>query len=249
MNIYLSISQAVIAVLSADIALYAAVSSARSARAAERSAARQREAYDLAALRELILSEYLEREFKATEAPVIDGREVNILRDAKTEAMRQYEQDTRQWDQASDLSNQGAWQNRVAFETAWVLEHLGIAAFTGMVPLRVLLGLVGDAVIDDWLLCRSWVKSYRESQHAISQIGTSDTPNAHYHRRHAEWLALVATIWMSQHWSYPNCDRLARWYGGIQNLSAVVRSLSHADGALIPDVVREDVRLLTGVDM
>jgi len=239
-----------IATAAAAIAAFrAARTSARAAETAERSVTQQMGSHNLTVLREFILSEYLEREFKVTEAPMINGEKVNLLRVAKSEAINQYKQNPAEWDKVSNLSNRGAWQNQVAFETAWALEHLGVAAFSGVLPLRVLLGIAGDTIVDDWLLCRSWVKSYRESEHAISQAETTGTATVHYLRRHAEWLVLVTVAWMTRHWFYPNCDRVAEWYGGKENIPSQIRLLSRADGKLMPQVIRDDIKSLTGIEI
>jgi hypothetical protein len=230
-------------------AFRAARTSAKAAEAAERSVTQQMRSHNLTGLREFILGEYLEREFKVTDVPMINGKKVNLLRAAKSEAINQYKQNQAEWDKVSTLSNRGAWQNQVAFETAWALEHLGVAAFTGVLPLRVLLGIAGDAIIDDWLLCRSWVKSYRESEHTISQAETTGTATVHYLRRHAEWLVLVAVAWMTRYWFYPNCDHVAEWYGGKQNIPTQIQSLSNADGTLMPQTVRDDIMSLTGIEV
>lgn len=235
------------ALVSALAALFALWWSFRSTRAAEHSAEQAMAAGAFSAMREFLLYEYLERKFKATQAPEINGKKVELLREAKTIAMDEHRKSPEEWNKASRLSNSGAWQNQVAYETAWALEHLGASVFAGILPLRMILAIVGDTIIDDWLLCRSWVKSYREVKNLVSKLETKNFPNAHFHRRHAEWLVLVTVLWMERHWSYPNCDCVAEWYGGMQSLQARIQALSCADEALMPQVVRNDVRALTGV--
>src|SRR5574341_289258 len=175
-----------------------------SARSATQSAALQRGTHDLGAFREFILHEYVEREFKATDAPIIGGEPVTLLRKAKSKGMKEYWDSPEKWDKASGLANEGSPQNRVAFETSWALQNLGSAAFTGVLPLNMLLAIAADVVIDDWLLCRAFVKDYQEREKSIALTQTNDAPPVNYHRRHAEWLVLVAVAWMARHWSYKN---------------------------------------------
>lgn len=238
-----------VSLISLAVSLVSLWVSYRRTRTAERSLAEQTAGSARAAIIGSIVREYLEREFKATQPPEINGRVVRALREVRQHAKKEYEQNPGEWDKASRRSNRGAWQNAVAFEIAWVLEHLGATAFSGALPLRIALAVVGDVVIDDWVLCRSWVKSYREDEKAISQMQTTRTSSASYHRRHAEWLALVASLWMARHWHYPSCDRVAEWYGGEQNLRETVQALSWADGALMPQTVCDEVKSLTGVDV
>lgn len=242
-------AQTAILAFSVVVALLAAVSAARSSKAAEISAERQRETHDLSAFREFILREYIEREFKATEAPEINDESVTLLREAKTIAENECERDPNAWEKSSQVSNLGAWQNKVAFETAWALNNLGAAALTGNLPLRMLLAIASDQIIDDWLLCRTWVNSYRESQNVTLKQETTYVPDIHYHRRHAEWLVLVAVAWLSRHWSYPNCSIVAEHYGGIQNLLVRLRELSSVDLVLIPESVRREIMSLTGIEI
>ncbi len=238
---------AVATFVTAIAASVAAYLSFRSAKAAERSVIHQKTTHNLAVMLEFVLGEYLEREFKATHAPKINGKEEKLLRAAKSKAMDEYKQNPVEWDEVSSLSNQDTWQNHVAFEIAWALEHLGASVFMGILPLDMVLGIVGETVIDDWLLCRSWVKSYRDFEGTISQVETTGVGDVDYHRRHAEWLVLVTVEWMRKNWQYESCDKVAQVYGGEGNLPPRIRSLSRVDEMLMPPIVKEQVKSLTGI--
>ena len=100
-----TIITAVATAAAAIAALCAARTSAKAAEAVKSSVVQQIGSHNLTALRELILSEYLEREFKTTEVPVINGKKVKLLRAAKSEAMNQYKQNPAEWDKLSNLTN------------------------------------------------------------------------------------------------------------------------------------------------
>ncbi len=245
----MEIFQILISALALIIAIISALIARNAVRFSELSVRQQRGTYDLTALREFILREYAEHEFKTHFAPTINGSKVISLRVAKWEAMKAYKQNPAVWDETSRLSNREAWQNQVAFEIADALQNLGAATFTGSLPLSTLLAIMGSAIVDDWLLCRSWIKSYRESQHTISQAQVTHGAAVYYHRRHAEWLVLITVAWMTRYWSYPNCGLVADWYGGPRNIPEALRRLSSADGMLIPQVVKDDIKSLTGIDI
>jgi hypothetical protein len=245
----MEIFQIILSAFAVIIAIISAIIARNSVKIAELSVREQRGADDLTALREFVLHEYVERQFRPTQAITINRSKVTSLREAKSKAMKVYRQNPSAWDKASQFDNQGAWQNRVAYETADILQKLGAATFTGSIPLRMLLAIVGDAVVDDWVLCRTWVKSYRESQHTISQAYVTHGAAIHYYRRHAEWLVLVTVAWMTRYWSYTNCSLIAEWYGGVENIPDAIRRLSSADGMLIPQVVKNDIKSLTGIDI
>jgi hypothetical protein len=249
MDFVLLIIQATIAVVSVLISIYATRSSAVSAQSAEHSATLQRGTHNLAAFREFLVHEYLEREFTATESPIINGTKITQLHLAKVAAMREYKRNPTEWDIASVISNQGSWQNKVAYEIAWALESVGVAAFTGALPIQMTLAIAGDTFIDDWLLCRSWVKSYRESEQVIQRGENTHATAVPYHRRHAEWLVLITAAWMMRNWAYPNCEHVVEWYGGKQHIPAQIQSYSLADGLLMTPTVIRDIRELTGTDV
>jgi hypothetical protein len=245
-----------ISILAFVVSLFALLVSAaslwvayRRARTAEEALKEQAAASARVAILEFLVREYAEREFKAGRAPKIDGVVAPNLRYAKEQGKKLYESHPEEWDEASKLVNRDNWQNAVAHETAWVLEHLGAAVFSGALPLRLTLAISAGGIVNDWLLCRSWVRSYREEANAVSKLRATGTRTVNFNRRHAEWLALVATLWMRTSWHYPQADVVADRYGGIDNLADHLRDLSRADKGLMPARVRDDVKALTGIDL
>jgi hypothetical protein len=240
----------VFGVIALIVSVVSAIISWKSVKAAESSASYASNSNLMSALREFVLPEYLERDFKATQAPKIEGKIITSLRQAKQIAKRVNSQNPEEWDKVSRRSNLGAWQNQVAFETAWALNSLGTFAFAGCLPLPNLLALAADTIIDDWLLCRSWVRSYREDEGDTEPSGTTVMQTTRFlHRWQAEWLTLVAVLWLERHRPYPGSDHVAEWYGGKENLTAKLQALSHAGGIPMPQTVRDEVRFLTDVEI
>jgi hypothetical protein len=209
-----------------------------SARAARESASTARQSLDLSGITRFIAEEYESRRFDSIPIPGLEGP--SSLKEVRLLALRQYEEDAERWDVESQVGN--TWQNEVAYEIALMLEQIGVAVFTGLVPLRMVLALYGARFVKDWLLCRSWVRSYQDRAEMVSH-------HISYHRRHGEWLALVAAMWMDENWTYPNSKRVLSECGGTDGARARISDLSKVDETLMPRSVQEDIKELVGVEL
>lgn len=240
---------AIIASFSFVIAMLSAVSARRSAKIAQYAAEQQGGSFGLTALREQILHEFVEREFRPTAAPVINGQPILRLREAMRFALVAYKDDSKAWNKSSNVSNLDQWQNKVAYELADVLESFGVAAFTGTMGVSMTLAIVGDVIVDGWVLCHSWVGSYREREGVKSRIESEVVPLVYYHRRHAEWLSLIATLWMSRCWTYERCEDTINNYGGVEKMRARIIALSRAEGLPLRLSVKNEIRSLVGIGL
>lgn len=239
---------AVSAAFAAIISAIAAWQAFRAAKASEVSAKYQAQSFNVSILNQNIFEAYTDRLFIEATAPTIDGKEVKSLRIAKAWGTRQLHDNQQVWEQESRVEsyNRKTPQNAIAYETAIALEMLGIAAFTGLIPLRLLLPEIGDVIIDDFLLSLSWIRSYQALQNTYSSVG--QTLKVPMHRRHAEWLALIAGLWMSKHWkSYEGVSKLQQVYKDVENMREWVVAISNADGNLMPKNVRDDLRDLVDI--
>jgi len=218
----------------------------RAALAAERSGVIQKQSHDLAAIGQFIRDVYAERDFTLAKAPKNeDGSEMK-LRQAKTSARDQFEHNPNLWKSESHVSKE-TWQNTTAYETSIALETLGIAVFTGLVPLRLLLAEHADSIVDDWLFCVPWVESYRDREAAKSRVETTKSTNVQFYRRHAEWLAYVAALWIVDHWNYKWGHHLINENGGPAGVRTRIVELSRADRVLMPDIVHKDLKEIVNV--
>jgi hypothetical protein len=184
------------------------------------------------ALEQLVIRQYLDRTFSATDAPEILGRRVATVREAKLKARQHLRNED--WEERSQ--SEDTPQNKIAFELSIALERVGVAVFTGIVPVRFLLSLAADQVVDDWFLCRAWIESYRTRQ------GISGT--LPYHRRHAEWLVLLCRLWMHHH--YPVYKSLSRFTTDVEADRRRFFEMSTAESDLMPDHVKHDIESLVG---
>jgi hypothetical protein len=201
------------------------------------------------ALQEYIFDVYLERHIKATTPPKIGNKIITLLNEAKTYAFSELKKHPEEWKLKSRFisskDTKFTWQNKVAFETAWTLQHMGIAALYGIIPLNVFLPTMSERFMIDWLICYDWVTSFRDN---TGNIGKNNRKLVvHYYRRHAEWLALVSTAYAYKNWDSPNATFVIDKYGDISQVKLVVKNISKIDKNFMPNQVRRDLRKLIGL--
>jgi hypothetical protein len=202
-----------------------------------------------AALYDTILSKYTEHKFtKPLCLP--DGQTLYYLKEAKILALEIIERDLHKpkaqdssWDKASEWIRDGehSWQNRTAYETAWSLQQIGIAVFSGIAPLNLVLANVADTAIDDWMICRRWVTTYRQNEQYENKIYKVD-----YHRRHGEWLFCICVLW-SRKVGWPHDRKGAFSLEDSELLAQRLWALSRADGNLMPIHVANSIYDACGV--
>lgn len=179
-------------------------------------------AHQIESIERFVHSRYVEKELTGGPISVnISGSQLTLanLRSARGVALRAaIGPEREQWKRNSSFyrfSPGGSpWENQVAFQTAQALQDIGEAVLIGIVPIQYALCVLADQFIDDWIVCHEWVRSYRHNER-IAIRGDSekfswsqrevdymcaykeDMSNAllfAYHRRHAEWLAILSAL-------------------------------------------------------
>ncbi len=140
----------------------------------------------------------------------------------------------------------------VANEISHSLQHLGLAVFTGVLPLKLLLASNGDGIVLDWLVIKHMMDDHRRSGDVYSTQVMAEKIYAK--RRHAEWIALVAFLWLRRNWHLAGQwnNALGRitenpYYGGVERIKKLVMRITVADKNLLSDQTRKEVRELTGL--
>jgi hypothetical protein len=216
----------------------------RTSREAARIAGR---AFARAALHDVILKSFIERPFVDgtgdRKVPVYD-RPVTSLRQAKVAARGRIKTDPKTWAAHSVIKRTDRWENRVAYETADALTLFGLAVFTGMIPLNEAMANVADVVVDDWMICAAWVNSYRQQENVKKNVSDEDV---HYHRRHAEWVYLVARLWLDANkWHYPDVYSLPDQFLDLKEVRRRLELLYKADESIMPPDVKAGINELLG---
>jgi hypothetical protein len=229
-----------VAITAAVVAWRALLTSREALRVTSRTFART-------ALHEVVLKSFTERPFVDgtgdRKVPLYDRPVVN-LRYAKTAARDLMKNAPERWVAHSDISRRDRWENSVAFETADALTQFGFAVFTGMIPLNEAMANVADVVVDDWMICHAWVKSYHRQERVKKNVGNEDVD---YHRRHAEWIFLVARLWLDRNrWHYPDLYALKDRLPDAATARRRLELINEADMSIIPPDVRREVDMLLG---
>jgi hypothetical protein len=139
-----------------------------------------------------------------------------------------FQSDQNKWDDFSVYCGEQSKtpHRQAAAEIAARLQDLGILVYSGSLPVQYVLLDIADSIIEDWRLCRSWVHSYRyeseQEDHTAAQF--TNEQDVHYHRRHAEWIALIASIW------WLNTDHDKRNTGWTQKAAEdIITNLTHSE--------------------
>jgi hypothetical protein len=156
-----------------------------------------------------------------------------------------------QWRQNCSSTNTSRNQT-VANEISHSLQHLGLAAFVGTVPLSLLLINIGDSLVLDWLIIKHVIDEYRQQGKVYS---TQVAPRVIYaKRRHAEWLSLIAFLWIAKNWHYEEQSGQALnsiigegYYDSISEIEQQVRDITTADRSILSAETKREVKRLTGL--
>ena len=198
---------------------------------------------------------------------IYDGKnQTQPLRYARASALTEYKENQGEWRKAvcmkpEKIKGDGkeietyTRQNRIAYATAEITQDLGLACFSGTIPINYILASNADAVLDDWLICASWVKNYREKQQVRGRMyGKQKIP---FHRRHGEWIASVCYLYMKGTWTYEKqCNLFLKEFQYVNGKDATPEEfvkqlcdfepdLLDADAKRVVDTVRNKVFCLS----
>lgn len=199
-------------------------------------------------LYEIVVDRYLDakwilRDFLTIDVGGGEKRQIGRMREAKQFAKGIPHEE---WKMASSINRTG-WENQLAFELSILLERLGISVFAGGLSPRVLLPIAADQILDDWLLCESWVQSFREKQNTYRVTGNPDYP---YHRRHGEWLAFLAFLWMRKHFSgYDSVLKFSILKGGDSVILSKFLFYTRAELDLLDPTTKSEINSILGVEI
>jgi hypothetical protein len=155
--------------------------------------------------------------------------------------------DSRNWEQELDAQ----LVNRAVPEMAHCLQQIGLSTFLGAVPLPLVFAVIGDDIVLDWLIVQPHIAQLNEKQPILSRKNTRTPVLAK--RRHAEWLATIAYLWLNSNW---DCRNL---HGGIlqrmlekipkSELVKRVKDITYADADLLSTSTTDSVKRLINISL
>jgi hypothetical protein len=178
----------------------------------------------IANLPQLLRSEYLNREYKDA-----SGRSV-LLRETRHEFRRaRLMRSSESADPITEAANEDSTWNRYAYEAVDALERVGAYVLAGALPLGFVMRLSAGTIVEDWFFCRELVARMRRDDYLKS------SKNIQFRRRHAEWLAYAAILYLSKNgWHGGYLDEIfASQDGGIDFIRRRERELRDS-GARLP---------------
>jgi hypothetical protein len=121
--------------------------------------------------------------------------------------------------------NQQTTENRFCYALSLSLQNVGLMAFVGALPLQVVFAMMAPLILEDWGLCRFLVGQIRRDKNP--DTGSQGDVTGSFRRRHADWLACVAAIYLKAVW------------GDSQQTKRLINRAGGADGQLGPLANRE----------
>lgn len=140
-------------------------------------------------------------------------------------------------------------ENSLAYHTAQALEHIGFCVISGAIPLNMVLVSVADSIIDDWIICHNWVKTYsREDNKEIKRKDNLKIKGlTSYYRGNAEWIAFAALIWLDKEYEYSGIKLFKELYE--DDLVEIFENISYRKQSILTEEVKRDVKELLDISI
>ena len=140
----------------------------------------------------------------------------------------------------------GSWQNRFAYEVSIGLEWVGAMVLSGAIPLVLVLSLDSLLIIEDWVYCKQLVANVIRGQQPPLPKDRGYRPFVGFHRRHAEWLACAAAIYISDNWTSTQLDGLLPLLGDSALIRSTEQAIRKFERPLISPSTRRELDHLLG---
>lgn len=198
---------------------------------------------------DLYVKEYLDRQFST---PLfVDTQELHTLKEARALAKEEIKpRDNETPEQARErflnATLGSGWENKFAYELSLALERVGAMVLAGAIPLELVLAINGDQIVDDWMYCSRFIEKRLRNPQVAPTSRVHDTKNLYYHRRHGEWLAYAAAIWLFQKWEGGHLRDLEATFENVETMRKRERELRRIDSELIPEATQKSLRKILG---
>lgn len=136
---------------------------------------------------------------------------------------------------------EGSLENAFAYEVGLALQRVGSSVYTGSLSLDLVLATNGYELVEDWVYCSALVEDRIRRSADPRSVSDLTVPFA---RRHAEWLASIAIVYMKKKWVSPQTDTFLRFFGGLKHAREREKLIREAEPELMPETVRKRVEEL-----
>lgn len=120
----------------------------------------------------------------------------------------------------------------------------------GAVPLDAALATGAGLFVEDWMFCHARVRDLRANPESLTGVTGNEIGAVGFDRRHGEWLACVAAVWLEH--KYPGA-RLQRFYQSfarvegdkymrdIERVRVRMERIEKFDGEILSDLTRRQM--------
>jgi hypothetical protein len=124
-------------------------------------------------------------------------------------------------------------EHQLAYQFSGALQDLGYQLFTDAGDLRQALTVFAPVFVETWLLAEAAVGEIRQHEGLVQE---QDGVIVDFHRRHGEWLGLVAVLWIREHWRKKD-GSYDRWINRTSHeiQDRVAATMTHQDLTVLGD--------------
>ncbi len=149
--------------------------------------------------------QYVDRKIDSTP----DGKKIKNLQDARNELSDEVANgETLQGIESKILDDKKRdWYNIYAYQASIGLQNIGLMILVGAIPLKLVLPEFSYIIVKDWYFCNKLVDKLRGEKPLTMKVkGLRSNKPIYYSRRHAEWLAYSAAIYLYEYWNFNKND-------------------------------------------
>ncbi|MCK4953257.1 hypothetical protein KAS14_05695 [Candidatus Bathyarchaeota archaeon] len=141
------------------------------------------------------------------------------------------------------LENEDSWYNKFAYQASIGLQHIGLMILVGAIPIKLVLPDIGKLIIEDWSYCSELIEKKLREDVLTLKTDKKYSKKIHFSRRHAEWLAYAAALYLYNYWEGEKTNELLlRLFGkNVELIRKRERELRESEPALISDTTSKKI--------
>lgn len=147
-------------------------------------------------------------------------------------------------DFAERTLNPNVWLSKFAYEVSLALQSVGAMVLAGAIPLTWVMEMNGVQFIEDWGYCQRLVREKVRSDNQLHPKNGATAAWLGYQRRHGEWLAYAAALYISRHWEGERLIRSIDYIGGLKEIRKREKQIRLREGYVISKATAKTIESL-----
>jgi hypothetical protein len=176
---------------------------------------------------DFLYKEYINREL--AKPIVIEGKEFRTLREARNAITKRIE-GNKDLGERFLTKDEEVWKE-FTYQVSIALQNVGMLILAGAIPINLVLPNVAGLIAEDWTCCSGIVEERRLEAPKL-KAGNLSKP-IYFQRRHAEWLATAAAIYLHNYWEGKGVNKWLRNFEDIKKLERREKELRIAEPNLV----------------